>query len=86
MAAKNTRTWCSEGGSRFIGPVASAHRTPPRWAVERVSGVTSATRCQLKSTLEKPASLSILWRAFTSRTVPDLDRITSDWVVAPRLS
>ena len=52
----------------------------------RVSGVTSATCGQLKSTLEKSASLSILWRALTSRTVPDFERMTSDWVVAPRLS
>ena len=32
------------------------------------------------------ASLCSGWRASMSRTVPDLDRMTSDWVVAPNSS
>ena len=32
------------------------------------------------------ASLCSGWRASMSRTVPDLDRMTSDWLVAPNSS
>ncbi len=39
-----------------------------------------------KSMAEKSRSLEIWWRALIWRTVPDFERITSDWVVAPRLS
>ncbi len=41
---------------------------------------------QPKSMAENPPSLPRLWRAVMRRTVPDFDRITSDWVMAPRRS
>lgn len=41
---------------------------------------------QLKSTAEYSASLVRRCRALIMRTVPDFERITSDWVLAPRLS
>ena len=39
-----------------------------------------------KSIAAKSLSLVSWWRAFTRRTVPDFERITRDWVDAPRLS
>ena len=46
----------------------------------------SAARRQPKSMLENSLSFSRRWRALTWRTVPDWERMTNDWVVAPRLS
>ena len=43
----------------------------------------SPTRSRWRRSL---SSLAIWWRALTRRTVPDLERMTSDWVVAPRPS
>ena len=39
-----------------------------------------------KSMAEKLRSFWMWWRALTVRTVPDRERITRDWVVAPRAS
>jgi hypothetical protein len=41
---------------------------------------------QVYSTEAYSRSLSRRWRDWMSRTVPDFERITSDWVVAPRAS
>ena len=43
-------------------------------------------KSQSKATAENWAILSRGWRALMLRTVPDFDRMTSDCVVAPRLS
>jgi hypothetical protein len=60
-----------------------------RWAPAAASLPPSTLRKKRsysKSMALKSRSLLIWWRALTWRTVPDLDRMTSDWVVAPRRS
>ena len=80
------RRWCHQ----HVRPTAE-------WSTPRPGGRTDRRPAENRrlapdkpaSVLEEAeysASLSRRWRASTRRTVPDCERITSDWVVAPRLS
>ena len=83
------RTWgWGHGGAgsgaccpeRGVGGTAGPDRAPA--APNLVAQVLGYS----KSMELKKRSLESWWRALTRRTVPDLERMTSDCVVAPRLS
>ena len=84
----------AEPAAQRVGPRRAPPRTLTSYTVrhfrrrlpEAPTARPTPDRGYSKSIEAKRLSLVSWWRAFTRRTVPDFERITSDWVVAPRLS
>src|SRR4029453_1395386 len=92
-AAHAGKSWVVTGrvnkvAAAAAGPVPRGVR---RWAAARIAphmgwGARAPAATQAKSIAAKFASFASLCWALMRRTVPDLERMTSDWVDAPWLS